>query len=51
MNIVIASGTLIIIFFYVIIGVFAYATFSIQESLLCSKNILEADGYNKLFPI
>lgn len=43
MALVISSGSTVAVVFYVIVGIFGYATFVNDEIQLCPKNILQAN--------
>ena len=50
MGIVIASGSSVAVLFYILVGIFGYATFVFSTKDLEYKNILQAD-YGKNFAI
>ena len=43
MAIVISSGSSVAVVFYIVVGIFGYATFVNDQTQLCPKNILQAD--------
>jgi len=43
MAIVISSGSSVAVIFYIVVGIFGYATFVNDQTQLCPKNILQAD--------
>lgn len=48
MSKVMCSGSIVVLTCFCFLGTFGYATFASDLSQLCSKNILQAPGYNDI---